>query len=142
MKEPGHPILAQGKVRHVGDPIAVVIAESRKQAKNAAALIKVDLSDLPVVIDMTKAIEGGQSVHDEAEDNICFDWAIGDKAEVDKVFEGAHHVTSIDIVNNRLIPNAIEPRVAIGDFEDSTGDYTLYTTTQNPHVIRLLMEEV
>jgi carbon-monoxide dehydrogenase large subunit len=139
MKEPGHPILAQGKVRHVGDPIAVVIAESRKQAKNAAALIKVDLSDLPVVIDMTKAIEGGQSVHDEAEDNICFDWAIGDKAEVDKVFEGAHHVTSIDIVNNRLIPNAIEPRVAIGDFEDSTGDYTLYTTTQNPHVIRLLM---
>ncbi|HIC65693.1 MAG TPA: xanthine dehydrogenase family protein molybdopterin-binding subunit, partial [Paracoccus sp.] len=66
-------------------------------------------------------------------------WAIGDKDEVDKVFDGAHHVTSIDIVNNRLIPNAIEPRVAIGEYEASTEDYTLYTATQIPHVVRLLM---
>jgi len=139
MVEPGHPILAQGKIRHVGDPIAVVIAETKKQAKSAAALIKVDKQDMPAVVDMTKAVAGGELVHDEAANNICFDWAIGDKAEVDKIFEGADHVTSIDIVNNRLIPNAMEPRVAIGDYEDSTGDYTLYTTTQNPHVIRLLM---
>jgi carbon-monoxide dehydrogenase large subunit len=131
--------LAQGKIRHVGDPIAVVIAETKKQAKSAAAQIKVDLQELPAVVDMAKAVEGGDLVHDEAANNICYDWAIGDKDEVNKVFEGADHVTSIDIVNNRLIPNAIEPRVAIGDYEDSSGDYTLYTTTQNPHVIRLLM---
>jgi len=139
MVEPAHPVLAQGKVRHVGDPIAVVIAESRKQAKSAAALIKVDLEELPAVVDMTKAVEGGALVHDEAANNICYDWAIGEKDPVDEAFEKADHVTSIDIVNNRLIPNAIEPRVALAEYDSSTEDYTLYTTTQNPHVIRLLM---
>ena len=139
MVEPSHPILAENKVRHVGDPIAVVIAETKKQAKAAAALVKVDLEDLPAVVDMTKAVEGGSLVHDEASNNISFDWAIGDKDEVDKVFDGADHVTSIEIVNNRLIANAIEPRVAIGDYDAATQKYTLYTTTQAPHLIRLLM---
>ena len=139
MVEPPHPILAENKVRHVGDPIAVVIAETKKQAKAAAALVKVDLEDLPAVVDMTKAVEGGSLVHDEASNNISFDWAIGDKDEVDKVFDGADHVTSIEIVNNRLIANAIEPRVAIGDYDAATQKYTLYTTTQAPHLIRLLM---
>ena len=139
MVEPPHPILAENKVRHVGDPIAVVIAETKKQAKAAAALVKVDLEDLPAVVDMTKAVEGGSLVHDEASNNISFDWAIGDKDEVDKVFDGADHVTSIEIVNNRLIANAIEPRAAIGDYDAVTQKYTLYTTTQAPHLIRLLM---
>ena len=139
MVEPPHPILAENKVRHVGDPIAVVIAETKKQAKAAAALVKVDLEDLPAVVDMTKAVEGGSLVHDEASNNISFDWAIGDKDEVDKVFDGADHVTSIEIVNNRLIANAIEPRAAIGDYDSATQKYTLYTTTQAPHLIRLLM---
>ena len=139
MVEPGHPALAQGRVRHVGDPIAMVIAESKKQAKIASHMIEVEFEELPAVVDMTKAIEGGALVHDEAANNICFDWAIGDKDAVDKIFDEADHVTSIEIVNNRLIPNAIEPRVAIGEFDDSSEDYTLYTTTQNPHVIRLLM---
>ena len=139
MVEPPHPILAENKVRHVGDPIAVVIAETKKQAKAAAALVKVDLEDLPAVVDMTKAVEGGSLVHDEAPNNISFDWAIGDKDEVDKVFDGADHVTSIEIVNNRLIANAIEPRAAIGDYDAATQKYTLYTTTQAPHLIRLLM---
>ena len=139
MVEPPHPILAENKVRHVGDPIAVVIAETKKQAKAAAALVKVDLEDLPAVVDMTKAVEGGSLVHDEASNNISFDWAIGDKDEVDKVFDGADHVTSIEIVNNRLIANAIEPRAAIGDYDAATQKYTLYTTTQAPHLIRLLM---
>ncbi len=140
MGEPPHPVLAQGKVRHVGDPIAMVIAESKKEAKNAAALIKADLSELPPVTSTPKAVEAGATlVHEGAAGNVGFDWAIGDKGEVDAAFDGAHHVTSIDIVNNRLIPNAIEPRVAIGEYEAGTEDYTLHTTTQNPHVIRLLM---
>ncbi|NQV55445.1 MAG: xanthine dehydrogenase family protein molybdopterin-binding subunit, partial [Rhodospirillales bacterium] len=140
MGEPPHPVLAHGKVRHVGDPIAMVVAESKKQAKNAAALIKVDLKELPAVASTPMAVAGGaQLVHDEAPGNIGFDWAIGDEDEVDAIFDGADHVTSIDIINNRLIPNAIEPRVAIGEYEPATEDYTLHTTTQNPHVIRLLM---
>ena len=139
MVEPAHPALAQGKVRHVGDAIAVVVAETKKQAKAAAQLIEADLNDLPAVVDMKKAIEGGTLVHDEAAENTCYDWAIGEKADVDAAFDKADHVTAIDIVNNRLIPNAIEPRVALAEYEAAGGDYTLYTTTQNPHVIRLLM---
>ena len=139
MIEPAHPALAQGKVRHVGDAIAVVVAETKKQAKAAAQLIEADLNQLPAVVDMKKAIEGGTLVHDEAAENTCFDWAIGEKTDVDAAFDEADHVTSIDIVNNRLIPNAIEPRVALAEYEAASGDYTLYTTTQNPHVIRLLM---
>ncbi len=139
MVEPAHPALAQGKVRHVGDAIAVVVAETKKQAKAAAQLIEADLNDLPAVVDMKKAIEGGTLVHDEAAENTCYDWAIGEKADVDAAFDKADHVTAIDIVNNRLIPNAIEPRVALAEYEAAGEDYTLYTTTQNPHVIRLLM---
>ena len=139
MAEPGHPPLAQGKVRHVGDQVAVVIAESLAEARSAAELIEVDYTEHPAVIDMRKAIEGGPAVHDDVPSNICYDWELGVEADVDAAFANAHHVTEIDIVNNRLIPNAIEPRAAIGSFDRATGDYTLYTTSQNPHVIRLLM---
>lgn len=139
MKEPAHPPLAQGRVRHVGDQVAVVIAESYAQAKAAAELISVDYGELPAVVDMRKALAGGQSVHDEAPNNLCYDWEIGDKSEVDAAFDKAHHVTSLNLVNNRVVPNAMEPRSAIGDYSQATGEYTLYTTSQNPHVIRLLM---
>ncbi|RVU33877.1 xanthine dehydrogenase family protein molybdopterin-binding subunit [Hwanghaeella grinnelliae] len=139
MAEPGHPPLAQGKVRHVGDQVAVVIAETLAQARSAAELIEVDYSELPAVVDMNKALAGGTLVHDDVADNLCYDWELGDEGEVDKAIAGAHHVTEIDIVNNRLIPNAMEPRAAIGSFDRATGEYTLYTTSQNPHVIRLLM---
>ena len=139
MAEPGHPPLAQGKVRHVGDQVAVVIAETLAQARSAAELIEVDYSELPAVVDMNKALAGGTLVHDDVANNLCYDWEIGDEGEVDKAIAGAHHVTEIDIVNNRLIPNAMEPRAAIGSFNKATGEYTLYTTSQNPHVIRLLM---
>ncbi|MGF1619821.1 MAG: xanthine dehydrogenase family protein molybdopterin-binding subunit [Rhodomicrobiaceae bacterium] len=139
MKEPKHPILATGKVRHVGDPIVAVIAETFQQAKDAAEKIQLDLEELPAVVNMKKALEGGTAVHEEAPDNLCFDWELGDKAATDEAFSRAAHVTKIDLINNRLIPNAIEPRVAIGHYEPGTEDYTLYTTSQNPHVIRLLM---
>lgn len=139
MVEPPHPVLAHGKVRHVGDPIAMIVAESKKQAKAAAALVRLDLSELPAVVETAKASESEFLVHDEAADNICYDWAMGEKAEVDTAFDDSYHVTTLDIVNNRLIPNAIEPRVAIGEFEPAAGEYTLYTTSQNPHLTRMLM---
>lgn len=140
MVEPKHPILAEGKVRHVGDPIAVVICETKAQALAAAEMVEVDYTEHDAVIDMPSALNGGgASVHDEAPDNQCYDWEIGDRAVVDAEFQKAHHVTTLELVNNRLVPNAMEPRCAIGDYDQATGEHTLYTTSQNPHVIRLLM---
>ena len=140
MNEPGHPPLAVDKVRHVGDQVAVVIAETKAQARDAAEMITVDYAVLPAVIDMDAALAGKAGlVHDDVPHNMCFDWEIGDKAATEAAFANAAHVVSIDIVNNRLIPNAMEPRAAIAHHETATGHYTLHTTTQNPHVIRLLM---
>ncbi len=140
MAEPPHPVMAIGKVRHVGDPVAVVIAETKQQARDAAELIAIDYQDLPSVSSTTDAIApGAPEVHDGVAGNICYDWHIGDKAIVDAAFSGAAHVVKLDLVNNRLVPNAMEPRAAIGEWDTSSGDYTLYTTSQNPHVIRLLM---
>ncbi|MFM1815893.1 MAG: hypothetical protein RLZ98_2588 [Pseudomonadota bacterium] len=139
MKEPRHPILAAGKVRHVGDPLVAVIAETPNQAREAAEKVAVDLDELPAVVDMRKAVSGAAAVHDEAPDNICFDWELGDKSAVEAAFAKAAHVTKLDLVNNRLVANAMEPRAAIGDYDLACDHYTLYTTSQNPHVIRLLM---
>jgi len=139
MKEPGHPILAIGKVRHVGDPIAVVVAETYQQARDAAEMIDIEMTDLPAVVDMRTAETSGNSVHDEATDNVCFDWELGDKDASDAAFASAAHVTTLELVNNRLVANPMEPRCAIGDYDEDADHYTLYTTSQNPHVIRLLM---
>ncbi len=139
MLEPPHPPLVSDKARHVGDQVAVVIAETRSQARDAAELVAVDYEMLPAVIDMREAIKGGSLVHDDVPNNTCYDWELGDKAATDEAFAKAAHVTKIDIVNNRLIPNAMEPRAALGEYDAASGDYTLYTTSQNPHVIRLLM---
>ncbi len=140
MAEPPHPVLATGKVRHVGDPVAVVIAASKQQAKNAAELLDIDYDDMPGIASVRDAIApGAPLVHDEVPGNVCFDWHIGDKAIVDQAFAHAAHVVELDLTNNRLVPNAMEPRAAIGDFDRSSGEFTLYTTSQNPHVIRLLM---
>ena len=140
MAEPKHPVLAEGKVRHIGDPVAVVIAESATQARDAAETIDVDYSPLDAVIDMRSAIESSDNtVHDDVGSNLCYDWELGDKAAVDEVFDNAHHVASLDLINNRLVANAIEPRCAIGDYDSAMDQYTLHTSSQNPHVIRLLM---
>ncbi len=140
MAEPPHPVLAIGKVRHVGDPIAVVIAETRQQAKDAAEALDIDLEDLPAAATLRQAVAAGAPlVHDELPSNTCYDWQIGDKALVDAAFAQAAKVVKLDLTNNRLIPNAMEPRAAIGEYDVSSGDFTLYTTSQNPHVIRLLM---
>ena len=140
MVEPPHPPLVADRVRHVGDIVAVVVAETKAAAKAAAALVDVDYENLPAVAFMDQAVaDDAPQVWDEASGNVCFDWEIGDKAATDAAFEGAEHVVALDIVNNRLIPNAIEPRVAIGDYDPVGGDYTLYTSSQFPHVVRLLM---
>jgi carbon-monoxide dehydrogenase large subunit len=140
MKEPPHHVLAKGKVRYVGDQIALVVAETREQAKDAAELIEVDYEVLPAVVNPADALKpGAPQIHDEAPGNKCYTWAIGDKAAVDAAFAKAAHVTKIDIVNNRLIPNAIEPRAAVASYSRSEEAYTLYVTSQNPHVERLLM---
>lgn len=139
MIEPKHPILAAGKVRHVGDPVCAVIAETYAQARDAAEKVSIDYQELAAVVDMKKAMLGGAAVHDEAPNNLCFDWELGDKAAADAAFAKAAHICKIDLINNRLVPNAMEPRAAIGAYDLATEEHTLVTTSQNPHVIRLLM---
>jgi carbon-monoxide dehydrogenase large subunit len=140
MKAGAHPALAKGKVRYVGDHVAVVIAETLAQARDAAELVEVEYKVLPAVVDLAKSQSPGQAqVHSEAPGNTVYEWHLGDKAKTDAAFAAAKHVTKIDLVNNRLIPNAMEPRAAIGDYDSGTGTYTLYTTSQNPHVARLVL---
>ena len=140
MNEPPHPVLAQGKVRHVGDPVALVIAETPHEAKDAAELIDVDYEVLPAVVNCVAALKpGAPQIHDEAPGNKCYTWALGDKAAVDAAFARAAHVAKVDIVNNRLVPNAIEPRAAVASYSRADDSYTLYVANQNPHVERLLM---
>ncbi|HUG42934.1 MAG TPA: molybdopterin cofactor-binding domain-containing protein [Acidobacteriota bacterium] len=140
IKTPPHPILAHDRVRYVGDAVAVVVAEDRYIARDAVDLIDVDYEPVSAVVDPARAVEdGAPQLHDEAEKNIAFDWEIGDRAAVEAAFDSARHKARIQLRNNRLIPNAIEPRSALADFDDSTGQLTLRMTSQNPHIHRLLM---
>lgn len=144
MREPKRPVLAHGKVRHVGDAYAAVIAETYNQAKDAAQQLAddSDIEELPAIIDMKKAVaDSSNRVHDEIPDNLCFDWGwIEDnRAAVDAAFKSAPHITTLELVNNRLVPNAMEPRASIGEYFPGTGDYKLTTTSQNPHLTRLLV---
>ncbi|WP_406854028.1 xanthine dehydrogenase family protein molybdopterin-binding subunit [Alsobacter sp. KACC 23698] len=139
MKAGAHPALAVGKVRYVGDHVAVVIAETQAQARDAAEAVVVDYDVLPAVVDMSEALTGKTVIHDVAPDNRVYDWHLGDKASTDAAFARAKHVTRLDIVNNRLVPNPMEPRAAIGDYDSGQEQFTLYTTSQNPHVARLVL---
>ncbi|MEL6254717.1 MAG: xanthine dehydrogenase family protein molybdopterin-binding subunit [Bacteroidota bacterium] len=140
MKEPPHPLLVADKARHAGDAVAVVIAETREAAKDAAELVDVDYEELDAVTDGTKALEdGAPQIHDDVPNNLCFDWEIGDKAGTDAAMAAAAHITTLEFVNQRVIPNAIEPRAVIGSYDSANDKYTLYTSSQNPHLIRLLL---
>lgn len=139
MKEPPHPVLAQGKVRHVGDQVALVVAESLLQAKDALELIDVDYEELVPVIDITKADGAPSAVHDDVPDNVCYDWGHGNKDAVDAAFKTAARISTLEFVNNRLIPNAMEPRAANAQYTRHDDSYTLWVANQNPHVERLLM---
>jgi aerobic carbon-monoxide dehydrogenase large subunit len=138
MKEPPFPALAQGKVRHVGERVAVVVAETAAQARDAAELIEVDYQALPAVASAAQA-KKGPALHEIAPDNTCYVWALGDKSAVDAAFAKAAHVTKLEFVNNRLIPNAIEPRAVNAVYSRADDSTTLYVASQNPHVERLLM---
>ena len=138
-KAPKHPVIAVGKVRHVGEVVAMVLAESQHQAKDAAELIEVDYEELPATVSIDKTFdEGAAQVHEDAPGNLCYFWEIGDKAATDAAFESAHHVAKLDLVNNRLVPNAMEPRAALAEYNSATQEFTFYVTSQNPHVARLI----
>ena len=136
---PAHPALAVDTVRYVGDAVAIVIAETLEQSKDGAEQVAVDYEERPAVASPAAALNGGPQVHDDAPGNLCYDWEIGEKEATDAAFASAAHITKIEIVNNRLIPNAVEPRAAIGDYNAGTENLTLYTTSQNPHVARLVL---
>ena len=140
MREPAHPPIAIDDVKYVGEIIAVVIADTLDNAKSASELIDVDINPLKPVLDLKDALTDKNGfVHKSLDSNICYDWELGDSKAVDEGLSKADHITEINIRNNRLIPNAIETRCALGDYDAANDHYTLYTTSQNPHVIRLLM---
>lgn len=142
MQEPKHPIIAHGKIRHVGEIVAAVVAESLTQARDAAEAIELGLTELPAVVNMKDALKGGATkVHDELTSNLCYDWGFVEenKDATDAAIKCAAHVTTLELVNNRLVANPMEPRVALGEYSRADDMHTLHTTSQNPHVIRLLM---
>ena len=140
LKVPQHPPLATEAARCVGDPVAIVIAESQTAALDAADLVKVDWDVLPSVTSTARAATpGAPQIHEVAPNNIAFKFQIGDAAETDAAFTKADVVVKKRIVNQRLVANAMEPRACVARYEDATGDLTLWVTSQNPHVHRLLM---
>src|SRR5438105_3059757 len=140
IKVPPHLPLAADKARYMGDAVAVVIAESPYIAKDAAELVDVDYQVLPAIADTEKSLlPAAAQVHDQAPGNVCFNWSIGDKAKTEAAFKSAAKVVKQRIVNQRLIPNAMEPRASLASANPATGDVTLWVTSQNPHVHRLLI---
>jgi carbon-monoxide dehydrogenase large subunit len=140
MKMAPHPAIAKDKACFVGDPVAVVIAETAAQARDAGEKLKVDYEVLPAVADPAKAQKkGAPAIHAVAPNNTIYQWQLGEAGAVAQAFKAAKHVTSIDLVNNRLVPNAMEPRAAIGDYDAGSASFTLWNTTQNPHVARLVI---
>src|SRR5262249_44339871 len=140
MKMAPHLPIADNKACYVGDPVAVVIAETLVQAKDAAEKVQVEYEVLPAVTDPAKAQAGdAPQIHGVAPRNAIYHWHLGDAAATDAAFKSATHVTKLDLVNNRLVPNAVEPRAAIGEYDAGSDSYTLWNTTQNPHVARLVI---
>jgi aerobic carbon-monoxide dehydrogenase large subunit len=133
--------LATDTVRYVGDAVAIVVADTRNQAKDAAEAVEVSYKTLPAVVDAVDALKpGAPQLHPEAPGNLIFDWEIGSKkADVDAAIKSAAHVTRMHIRNNRLVPNAMEPRAALGVYDKAEDHFTLWTTSQNPHVARLVL---
>lgn len=136
------PALARERVRHVGDPVALVVAETREQAADAAALVAVDYEALPAVAATAEATRpGAPAVWDEAPDNVAFVWEAGNRDAVARAFEGAAHVTTLDFVVTRVTAAPLEPRAAVGEYDRRTGRYTLHTGVQMPHGVRTLLAE-
>ncbi len=140
--DPPHPVLADGVARHVGDPVAFVVGETQKAARDGAEAIAPDYVVLDSVTDLAAAMEPGEpTVWPEAANNVCFDWEVGDQAKTEALFASAAHVTRLTVVNNRVVVNSMEARAALATYED--GRWTLYSTTQGGWVLKsLLAKEV
>ncbi|MHB1216787.1 MAG: xanthine dehydrogenase family protein molybdopterin-binding subunit [Alphaproteobacteria bacterium] len=134
---PPHPAIPADVVRYVGEPIAVVIAETAAQARDAAELVEVEYEPLPAIIALDDALaKGAPLVWPEAPNNVSLDWEIGDRAATDSAFAKAAHVTRIELLNNRIVPNPIETRGAIAAYDAAQDRLTLYTGTQGGHKLR------
>ena len=138
MKVPPHPPLAKDSVNYVGDHVAIVIAETLEQAKNAAELVNVSYKIQKAVVKTEDAMNS-DAIYEGIDRNLCFDFLLGDKGKTNEELSKADKVVKLDLINNRLIPNAMEPRASIGDYNPSSEQLTLYTTNQNPHLTRLVL---
>ena len=137
---PPRPALVRDRVRHVGDTVAMVVAESAAAARDAAELIAVDYEALPAIVDTAHALDPDQpSVWEEAPGNLCFDWEVGDRAAVERAMAAARHRIALELVNNRVVVNSMEPRGAIGEYDPGEDSYTLWSSTQGSHFLRNLL---
>jgi carbon-monoxide dehydrogenase large subunit len=140
MKMGAYPAMAPETVRYVGQAVAMVIAETKNQARDAAEAVAVVYEELPAVVNVKAAIApGAPQLHPEAPGNVVYDWSLGDEAAVNDAFGRAANIVKLDLVNNRLAPNAMEPRAALAQYDEADEHFTLYTTSQNPHVARLVL---
>ncbi|HEY1430205.1 MAG TPA: xanthine dehydrogenase family protein molybdopterin-binding subunit [Stellaceae bacterium] len=139
---PPHPALVRDRVRHVGDTVAIVIAESTAEARDAAELIAVDYEPLPAAVDTAHALDPGQPVvWEQAPGNLCFDWEVGDRPAVERAMAAARHRIALELVNNRVVVNSMEPRGAIGEYDAGEDAYTLWSSTQGSHFVRNLLAD-
>ena len=138
MKCPANPPLVKDNANFVGDPVAVVFAETLDEAKAAAELVKVDYKVLKAVASSADTMKS-EAIHEGIDKNLCFDWLLGDRQKVKEAFDKADKIIKLDIINNRLIPNAMEPRACVVDYNTASEEITCYTTSQNPHLSRLIM---
>ena len=136
--DPPHPALADGAVRHVGDPVAFIVAETLQQARDASELINVEYDILPSCTDPAEAMDSGSAqVWPTVKSNVAFDWETGDKAATDALFGQAHHVTKLTVVNNRIVVNSMEARVALAEYDGER--WTLHANTQGGWGIKELL---
>jgi len=139
---PPRPALSRGRVRHAGEPVAFVVAETQAQAEDALDLIVFDVDALPAVVDPAEAVIAGAPVlWDHAPDNVALDWRAGDFAAVDKAMAGAAHVVKLCLANNRLVGNPMEPRSALASYNAASGRYTLVAGSQGVSVVKAMLAE-
>lgn len=140
MQQPEHPPLAHSVLNYVGDAFAVVVAESEQEAAKAARALeqRVQVTELPPVVSLETAARS-PAIHEGLSSNLCYDWEIGDKSAMQAAFAQAAHVCQLEINNNRLVPNAMEPRAAIAEYSHGNGEFTIHSTSQNPHLLRLIL---
>jgi carbon-monoxide dehydrogenase large subunit len=142
MALPPYPALAQGRVRHVGNPVAAIVADTAAAARDASELIEIDYEPLPAAVDTVAAVApGAPAVWDEAPGNLAFDWELGDRETVERTLAGARHRVNLELVNNRVVVNSMEPRGAIGEYDPGEDAFTLHSSTQGSHFLRNLLAE-